>query len=181
MSQVRRVEIQQLPDSIEVFVALRNDLAHTPCGGAAMMVVALEAYTRDEELGRQCLTVAVDRSRLVEGTKGWKSVQLGKREFDLLRRQLETHPHLPRTYFVGTDVTEGYRLLDFPLVVECSDNVYSGDVDAGSYKVFVACSGADSPRPVTLQINQKGIWKASEWSSLLSGVRAPGKPVIDDL
>jgi len=34
-------------------------------------------------------------------------------------------------------------------------------------------SGADSPRPITLTRNNKGIWKASSWHSLLVTIKAP--------
>ena len=65
MASNQSVQIDHLPDSIDAFKALRNTTARTPEGGAAMMVVALLAYTHSEELGRQCLTVAVDRDRTV--------------------------------------------------------------------------------------------------------------------
>jgi hypothetical protein len=181
MSEVRRVEIPQLPDSIEGFVVLRNDVAITPQGGAAMMVVALQLCTQDETLGRQCLTASIERRQLVEGPKGWKGVQLRNRDLALLERQLQTHPYLPTTYFVGTSASNGYELPAPPYAVECSDNMYSGRKGSGSHKVFVTCSGAASARPVTLVENQNGVWKASEWSSLIVGVRSPAEPAEDDL
>jgi hypothetical protein len=181
MSEVGRLEIPQLPDSVEGFVALRNTVALTPQGGAAMMVVALQLYTQDKTLGRQCLTASVERRRLVEGTKGWKGLQLTNRDLALLDRQLQAHPYLPATYFVGTSVTDGYQLPAPPYAVECSDNAYSGQQGSGSYKVFVTCSGAASARPVTLAQNQNGVWKASEWSSLVVGVQSPARPAEDNL
>jgi hypothetical protein len=65
-------------------------------------------------------------------------------------------------------------------VVECKKNQYS-DIDANTVKVFVKCTGADSPRPITLVKNDKGIWKAKEFSSLLVGIKAPPSNVKDDL
>ncbi len=43
------------------------------------------------------------------------------------------------------------------------------------------CTGAATPRPVTLKRNDRGVWKAYEWSSLLVGVRPPVLKIEDDL
>jgi len=181
MTALPPVQFDQLPKSIDAFVTLRNQAAATPQGGAAMMVVALLVYAEDEELGQQCLTVAVDRERLFEGPKGYKGWQLSNRELQFLRRQLEGKAYLPRSYVAGTSPEGGYLLADPPYKIECTDNQYSGDSASGTYKVFVACSGAASPRPVTVKVNDKGIWKALEWSSLVVGVQPPAKRTSDDL
>jgi hypothetical protein len=181
MSTLPAVQFDRIPGSIDDFVALRNQVATTPQGGAAMMVVALLAYVEDKELGQQCLAVAVDRGRLSEGPKGYKGWQLSNRDLQFLRNQLSGKAYLPRSYIEGTTPENGYELAASPYAVECTDNQYSGDVDSGMYKVFVACSGAATPRPVTVKANNKGIWKASEWSSLIVGVQPPAKQVSDDL
>jgi hypothetical protein len=146
-----------------------------------MMVVALLAYGGNEELGRQCLTVAVDRGRLQEGDKGYKGWQLSVRDLERVRLQVRDKTYLPKSYINGATPENGYTLPAPPYVVTCSDNPHSGDVDSGTYKVFVACSGASSPRPVTVKRNNKGFWKASEWSSLLVGVKPPVQAIDDDL
>jgi hypothetical protein len=181
MTALSPIQFDQLPKSIDAFVALRNEAAVTPQGGAAMMVVALLVYAEDEELGKQCLTVAVDRGRLSEGSKGYKGWQLSNRELQFLHRQLEGKTYLPRSYVAGTTPEGGYQLTDPPYRIECTDNQYSGDIASGTYKVFVACSGAATPRPVTVKVNDKGIWKALEWSSLVVGIQPPAKQISDDL
>ena len=145
------------------------------------MVLALLAYTKDEELGVQCLAVAVDRGRLQQGSKGYKGWQLSNGDLQRIRLQVQGRSYLPRSYIEGATPGNGYALIGAPYVVMCSDNPYSGDLDSGTYKIFVACSGADSPRPITLKRNNRGFWKASEWSSLLVGVRAPAQMIDDDL
>jgi hypothetical protein len=166
---------------VEEFVALRNRTAKAPQGGAAMMVVALHAYTEDEDLGRQCLTVAVDRGRLAEGSGGYRNWQLAKRALRRIQTQLSAQPYLPRSYFAGSTPENGYELGDPPYVLAFSENPYSGDPASGVYKVFVVCSGAPSPRPVAVKINNRGIWKADSWSSLITGVRRPVQSIDDDL
>ena len=175
-----RVQIDQLPSSVEGFVALRDQVSTTPQGGAAMMVVALLAYASDEKLGQQCLTIAVDRDRLVEGSDGYKGWQLGNRDLRLVRDQLADRVYLPRSYIEGTTPENGYQLPDPPHTVAYTGDP-RGDTSEGTLKIFVASSGASSPRPVKVKVNARGIWKASEWSSLLVGIRAPVDQTPDDL
>jgi hypothetical protein len=175
------VEIGHPPQSIEEFVALRDRIADTPQGGAVAMVVALLIYAKDRVLGEQALTIAVDRGRLQEAADGYRGWQVRKRPLQLIQRQILDSPHIPRSYFLGTSPESGYQLPEPPLRIECRSGPYSGDEDTSTYKVFVTSSGAPSARPVTLHRNQRGFWKAFEWSSLLLGVRPPAERDPDDL
>lgn len=178
MASLKHIQIDQFPQSVDDFVALRDAVAKTPQGGAAMMVVALLTFAGDEALGQPCLTVAVDRGRLHEGYKGW---QLHKSDMRRIEEQIARQPYLPQSYIKGATPENGYTLPAPPYTFEFSDNAYSGDPASGTYRVFVACSGAASPRPATLKRNDKGFWKASEWSSLVVGVQAPAAQAEDDL
>ena len=181
MTTTLPVEIGHLPQSIEEFVALRDRIADTAQGGAAVMVVALLIYAKDQVLGEQALTVAVDRERLQEAADGYRGWQVRKRPLQLIQRQILDSPHIPRSYFLGTSPERGYRLPESPLRIEWRSGPYSGDVDDSAYKVYVTSSGAASARPVTLHRNQRGFWKAYEWSSLLLGVRPPSEREPDEL
>lgn len=180
---IETISIDHLPQSVEDFVALRDTLAVTPEGGAVMLALAMLRYAQAPELpvGQHCLTIAVDRSRLAESPTGYKGFAIGKTDFDLIRRQLVGREYVARSYIQGTSPHEGYALPDPPYAFVVSDNPHSGERDAGRYKVFVASSGASTPRPVTLQRNQRGYWKAVEWSSLLVGVQPPTAPADDEL
>lgn len=180
MSALEPVVIQEIPTSLEVFVALRDRVSLVPQGGVAMFVVALHVYTNDHELGRQCLTVAVDRGRLVEGPEGYRGWQLGNRDLRRIQTQLAGQPYLTRSYFEGATPENSYDLGEPPFSMAFSDNPYSGDPASGVYKVFVECSGAQSARPATVKRNDRGIWKADTWSSLITGVRAPVEALHDD-
>ena len=175
------IQIDQVPQSAEEFIALRDQIATTPQGGAAAMVVALLIYANDEQLGLQCLTIAVDRDRLEEGIAGYRGWQLRRRDIRRIETQIKAGPHIPRSYIEKATPENGYSLPDLPYVLTFSTNPYSGDPDAGAYKLFISCSGASSPRPITVRRNHRGIWKASEWSSLISGVKAPAQGIDDDL
>jgi hypothetical protein len=174
------VIIDKMPQNIEEFVQLRDRIATTPQGGVAIFVIAMHLYTQDPKLGEACLTIAMDASRLKVGN-AYKGFAPNDSDFGLLKSQLQQHPHLPRTYFKGTSPENGYALPKGKLEINCQTNPYSGKESEGKIKVFTICTGADSARPMQLQRNDKGLWKATEWSSLLVGVRRPVVKTSDDL
>ena len=176
MRSLPSVTIGQLPQSVEAFLALQEEVAGTPQGGAAMMVLALLLYAGDVALGHTCLAVAVDADRLSEGDQGYAGWQLRGRQRQLIHTQIGGQPHIPRSYIQGTSPENGYQLPSPPYELAFSDSPHSGEIASGTYKVFVASSGAASPRPVMVRRDPAGIWKACEWSSLLVGVRAPVEP-----
>ncbi|NLS79700.1 MAG: hypothetical protein GXY76_20830 [Chloroflexi bacterium] len=170
MPSVPAVQIDQMPGSVESFVTLRDRIAATPQGGAAAMIVALHLYAQDASLGQACLAVAVDASRLQEGAAGYQGWQMRLRELQLIRSQLAQQPYLPQSYLGGTAPEKGYALPPAPYTITFSANPLAGDPDAAEQKLFVVCSGASKPRPVTLRRDARGIWKALEWSSLIMGI-----------
>jgi hypothetical protein len=175
------VRVDTLPVSIEGFVAMRDRTADTPEGGAAVMVMALLAYAKNEALGQQCLAVAVDRQWLEEGPGGYRGYRLRTPDVRRIRTQMSSGPHIPRSYIRGTNPENGYRLPESPYVLDLSASPYSGDPASGMVKVFVVSSGASNPRPVTVRRNNRGVWKAYEWSSLTMGVVPPVQGIDDDL
>ncbi|MBC7250629.1 MAG: hypothetical protein H5T62_10135 [Anaerolineae bacterium] len=181
MASPRTVEVTSLPQSIEQFIALRNQVAHTPEGGAAVFILALLTYTLNEELGRQCLVVAIDREWLQEGSGGYRGQQLRLTDMRRIQTQLKNRSYLPRSYIRGALPENGYQLPVPPYTLQFVDNPYSGDHDSGTYKVFVVSSGATSPRPIRVRRNKQGVWKAYEWSSLIVGVREPVQDIRDEL
>lgn len=174
------ITVDQFPGSIDEFVAMRDKIATTPEGGAVVFAIALALYGKDQTTGLAALTVAADKSRLSTGN-AYKGFTLLASDYSLLKMQIEKAPYIGNSYVLGTGYENGYELSSGPLRFELSDNAYSGDKASGRYKAFIRSTGADSPRPVTLQVNDKGIWKAFEWSSLIVGIKAPSKKVSDDL
>jgi len=180
MKLLQSVQVGQLPQSTEEFIVLRDRIAQAPQGGAAMMIVALLVYAEDEDIGWQCLSAAVDRERLEEGPRGYRGRRLRASDARLIESQVGKQPYLPRSYVEGATPENGYRLPAVPYELAFSANPYSGDPDSGTYKVFSSCSGASSPRPITVRRNERGLWKAYEWSSLLVGVMKPER-MMDQL
>jgi len=175
------VKISSEPTSIDEFVKLRDEIAKTPEGGAAMFVLAMRKYQANPKENIGYLIVSIDKSRLEEnqGEDSYKGYTIAKSDMWTVKTQLTKNNYLANSYFKGTSNQNGYAA-KAPFVVECKKNQYS-DIDANTVKVFVKCTGADSPRPITLVKNDKGIWKAKEFSSLLVGIKAPPSNVKDDL
>ena len=172
MPPLEPVTIAALPRSIEEFVALRDQVAVTPQGGAAMMVVALLLHAQDEALGAQCLSAAAASERLSEGGGGYQGWRMRRGDLQRISDQIRQQPYLPKSYIQGTHPENGYELPAAPHEIAFTSNPYSGNPAEGRFKVFVACSGAATPRPVTVKRSALGIWHAYEWSTLVVGVQA---------
>jgi hypothetical protein len=181
VAEPKTIEIPSIPASADEYLSLRDTLSAAPCGGAAALVVALLVYAQDAKVGEACVAIAVDRGRLVSGPRGYKGWQLPNTALQRLSTQIRGHEYLPASYLAGTTPENGYALGEPPHIVTCTTGPYSGDPSTGTFKVFVISSGAASPRPVTLKINDRGLWKASEWSSLIVGVQPPASSASDDL
>ncbi len=175
MSDPITVSIPSRPTSVEDFVALHASLATGPEGGAAALVVALLVYADQAELGERCLAATVDAARLAPSASSPRGRQLTARDLALLRRQMTQNPYLAAAYVRDATPENSYALPAPPWQVVCTANPYSGDRAKGPYKLFVVCSGAASPRPVSLRPDEAGLWRPFEWSSLLVGIRAPGR------
>ncbi|WP_338769223.1 hypothetical protein WAF17_09405 [Bernardetia sp. ABR2-2B] len=175
------VEISRLPQNIDEFLEVRDKISTTPKGGATMFIVACMMYVNSSDNDLAPLTVAVAKSRLQKSSKGYKGYIPNPSDLRLIKDQLKRYPFLPNSYVLETSPQEGYSLSDKPLKFSFSTNKYSGSEDEGKIKLFVPSSGADSPRPIKVTRNDKGLWKADEWSSLLVGIRTPPKADNDDL
>ncbi len=172
-SAPKEIRIERVPETVEAFLALRNRLATSPEGGAAVFLVALLRYASDKAMGRTFLTIALDRGELSQGND-YKGFSPGASiAYHLGRFQ----PHWPRAYLKGAKAENGYKVAP-PYVVTVSRNRYSGSEASGQVKVFLHLAGG-RPRPVTMKVNSRGLWKASLVSSLFLPVPKPQKP--DDL
>ncbi len=171
------VEVPGLPGTVEDLVVLRDRIATTPEGGAAILVLAFIAYAQDVALGTRFLTVALDQRELTDGPNGYKGKQPGKAVLQNARDRIGRAPWIARSYVQGTGAANAYALPAGPW--RLSGREQPGDVAGDRAKTFVRSTGADTPRPVHLKRNERGHWKATNWSSLEVGVRAPAGPADD--
>jgi hypothetical protein len=166
-------------DTIEEFLTFRDGSAGTPEGGAAVLVQALLLFEQDHGLGHDALVIALDRNSLSKTSGGYKGFTYSPSIREYVNRYIKTKPYLARSYIQATTPQDGYMLPE-ELEITISKNIHS-TISEDRVKVFIHSTGADTPRPVTLQRNNRGIWKAAELSSLFVGVRPPVETVDDDL
>ncbi len=170
-------KIKKIPKSVEEFVEMRNEIATTPQGGAAMFLLALKMYIDNPALAEKCFVAIVDRNLLREGNV-YKGYELLNGDMSLIKNQMRNDKLIPNSYIKGSKPDNHYKV-KLPYIYEFTSNKYSGSIEAGDFKLFVACSGASSPRPIRMKKNNRGIWKTSSWSSVLVGIAKP--PIDDDL
>lgn len=169
--------IQTLPTTIEEFENLRNQLSTTPNGGATAFMIALKIFTTDQQLGHQCFVLSVDRGSLSEGNV-YKGFQLSNADLSRLKSQIGYNPKLADSYIKGANPENNYAV-NYPFVYEYSTNPTSGNEADGYMKLFIKCFGADSPRPIHVKMNNRGVWKVANWSSVIVGIKKP--PIDDDI
>ncbi len=160
------VKISPLPATLDAFLALRQQLAVTEQGGAAVFIAALLVHARNPELGRQCLTIALDRKLLVQASdswyKGFKPSAAVMYHLDALRRM----PFLPGIYIQGTTPAGGYALPGGELLVRWKG--WPRNVPERPQKVFLFSTGGNMPRPLSLQKNNRGSGKCLNSPASLS-------------
>lgn len=175
------VTLGPMPATVEEFIALRDRVARTPEGGAAMFALALLCYARDPAAGLAYVTVSTVAKLLDDDPAGYKGKRPRLALVQALRERIAAKPYIARSYVQGATPENEYAIaLGATLVMlvrEQADSLQGAD----RARVFVHSSGADSPRPVHLERNDKGLWKASSWSSLEVSVRAPVRASSDDL
>lgn len=172
----QKVTVPKLPTTVDEFIELRDKIAQTPEGGATIMIIALITYAQNPELGLPFLTIAIEKDQLTDGKGGYKDKVPSKAAMSMIESQIgkdSKKSYTPNSYIQGTSPDNGYKLPSNNLILEFNTNSSSGDPKSGTFKLFVKSSGADSARPITVKSNDKGVWKAKEWSSLLVGVRPP--------
>jgi len=179
-AQDQRVTVDSIPASIDSYLHLRDSLARTPEGGAAMLLIAMLEMKKDPGLGLQMMTVMLDRSLLRQGGtyKGFTPSASVMFHVDRLSRD-DAWRYLPSAYVEGTTPADGYAC-EPPYTYLFSRNAYSGSESKGSVKVFIRTYGV-MPRPVMMKVNSNGIWKPAEISSLFVDVARPAADTKDDL
>ncbi|TGL41390.1 DUF6935 domain-containing protein [Leptospira perdikensis] len=164
------VVIPSEPTTIEEFKSLQSNLATTAEGGAAILVLAISLYGKNQDLGRKTITLSVLSKNRQKSTKptAVDGVDLGGGDQFLLG-QLDKYKMLSGGYWKGAEPANGYTPT-LPLTVETYTNPYSGDESTGKLKLFVATRGASSFRPVSMEKDTDGLWRAKEMSSLFVGM-----------
>jgi len=153
------IVLADVPMTPTAFREKLAELSVSPEGAATAVIIGLALAALDRELGWSCLQAADP------------ALTPSRRRF--VEERLDGREYLPNSYIVGTSPENRYRPQQPPLVIRFSADPRNADPDADRVKLFVECSGADSPRPVTVTRGADGKWAVTEWSSLLTGIRPP--------
>ncbi|MBI5722978.1 MAG: hypothetical protein HZA50_03390 [Planctomycetes bacterium] len=156
------VSVDAIPASAEDFGKLREKLGNSPKGTAAAFIVALLMLEKDKELGTKCAFSIVTDS--YQNASGGQS-----QDFKELIERFVKNPAIARSYVVGTSLASGYELPKGAFKFSFSTNKYSVIKDT-HIKLFTACSGADTPRPIEIK-KIKDAWQVENASSLSVGVK----------
>ncbi|PKP03690.1 MAG: hypothetical protein CVU11_07440 [Bacteroidetes bacterium HGW-Bacteroidetes-6] len=169
------MKIDKIPGSIDEFIAMRDMTAHTPEGGLACFIVALHHFSVGHPDGLSMMIICRDINDLSQSNApgNYKGYTIGNSELQLTKMQLGKQNYIPASYFAGSAPENNYTIPQNGAEFIMSTNAYSGDIASGRIKIYVLCSGAATPRPATMVVNDKGIWKVKEYSSLITGIQAP--------
>jgi hypothetical protein len=137
----------------------------------------MKIHMDNKELGQKCFVAIADKSEIKTG-EVYKGYTLSS--WMTIKTASQRYPLIANSYIAGSSPENGYAV-KLPYKYKITTNTYSGDPSSGKTKVFVLCSGADSPRPIHLVKNSKGIWKAKSWSSLFTGMKPAKMNEVDDI
>ena len=158
-TRTERFTFAALPASLAELKALPEAQMDTPYRTAALTVVALAAYTRDQRAGREMLD--------------WLNGPAEFSEYDrqFLAEHLLQQPYVIFSYFRGATPENNYRPA-LPYVLEAKS--YPTSFANENYAtIHFASGGADTERQVTVRLKpSEGRWYYWE-QALLSGVRTP--------
>lgn len=181
-SQRKEITIPNIPSSTQEFIQMRNKIATTPEGGAAILIASIMAFSKSKELGMACLTIALDSGNLAQGNsyKGYTPT----RGFNYHLKRMAGYkrwPYMAFAYVKGGVASDGYAIKSkAPYTIVTSRNKYSGDESKGRVKIFVDVHGFRA-RPFIMRRNNKGHWKALGLSSLWLDVYPPKKAAKEEL
>lgn len=177
---IQEIHIPAIPQTVDQLLEIRDSISDTPEGGAAFFVLAMYLQSQESDLALPALTIALDAGQLKSDARGYRNYSPANSYNDFLYRYLKQAPYIARSYFSGADPENQYAVSGTDMVIKLQRNRYS-EISDDEIKVFVYSSGADTPRPITMKRNNRGIWKTVNASSLFVGVRAPVVVMDDDL
>ncbi len=166
----KNISVDKIPSTTEEFIEFRDRMSTTPEGGVVSFLVACLMYNQNPQLGRECIIIQTDASQLQPSNSGYKGYDLTASNSNLVA-QLSNKSYIVNSYVQGTSNQNGYALPNLPYTFSIERTEAT---DGGKFmKVFIRSTGADASRPIRMGKNDKGIWKAMEYSSLFVGVNPP--------
>lgn len=167
------VSVKKIPQSVDDFLTIRDELGQNPNGGAACFLVSLLTYSKNAELGTKLLTMTIDRELLIQGT-GYNGFQPRLSDLTTIKSMITQKSYFFNTFVAGTFTEQNYQLPPEPIGFDFVRNPPAMYKEAGEvYRVLVKCNIDAKPRMLKLRKDYKGFWKVYDWSGILA--EAPKK------
>lgn len=175
------IELKEIPKTLASFLALRNKIATTPEGGYAIFAIAMLTYEKNRQLAQKFFTIALDRKNLARSSSGWYKNFKPRSSSLYYIRMLRRNKCLGKALIAGTDHKKAYQLPAAPHKLIFSQLTVINNKKVSLYAMMTS---GNMPRPLRLEKNNRGFWKASGISSLFVGLaKTPryGNTADDDL
>lgn len=155
------ITLSSLPKTLDELKAMPQAALTVPEEVAALTVAALALYPENP----------AEAEKMLDFLRGPRPLNGIDKQF--IRDRFRGKEYLMRSYLVGSTPENNYTPVQ-PYRVTISENTYSRtQLDDGYLTLYVACSGADSPRPLKLRKKPStGQWFLWE-QQLLTGIRIP--------
>lgn len=155
------ITLEKLPKTVEELKAMAQADLTKPEEVAALVVAVLALYPENPS----------ETENMLDYLRGPKPLNGIDKQF--IKDRFRGKEYLMRSYFVGSTPENNYTPA-LPYCVVVSENAYSrSQFEEGYLTLYVACSGADSPRPLKLRKKPStGQWFL--WGQqLLTGIQIP--------
>ena len=133
--------------------------------------MAMLAHEQSPYVARAFMAISLGQGQLVDGPNGYKGHQPDAAMEDHIKR-LQDDPAIARSYITGATPKNGYTIGAGDLTMYFTRNKLSV-VTPDEIRVYVATSGAGTPRPIYMKRESDGVWRVAECSSLFVGIYAP--------
>ncbi len=149
-----------LPESVEQMKTLPEAAMDTPFKTASLTVCALCAFAADQAMG-------IDLLNFLRGPR-----PLTGQDISFIKDRFRggARNYIIFSYFGGAKPENDYTPSQ-PYTVTVTSDAHSFD-EQGYARLYIACGGADSPRPVKLRKKADGQWCLWE-QYLLTDIRQP--------
>lgn len=153
------ITMDRLPKTLEECKAMPQATLKNPEEVAALTVAVLALYPENP----------TETEKMLDFLRGPRPLNGMDKQF--IKDRFRGKAYLMRSYFAGATPENNYTPAQ-PYRVSVSENANSRSED-GYLTLYVACSGADSPRPLKLRNKPStGEWFLWE-QQLLTGIRIP--------
>lgn len=140
----RKIVFDKLPNNLDEFKVLADNLMNNPFGTTALTVLAFTYYPKDKELSLA----------MIDYLRGPRPLSNMDKQF--IRDRFLEKDYVPRSYFEGATPNNDYQANE-PHTIIVSDNPYSYK-NEGYATLYVSSGGADSPRQVQLRLAKDAKW-----------------------